>query len=181
MNPSAHHKLKQLQVDFQKKVNLFYNGYFETNIVSFLCAPSQNYAIATHLTIKPQCWWSANREFAHSLDRLTKKKNPFTSEAQVLFHENKQWIQQNDLSYAIHSLNNLPACVIQRLCWMYSISEIRDWQNKLSFCHFLSRLFWREAYTHNQRTKQNHVTPKNSVAHHLLPAMQHVNHITIYN
>lgn len=35
---------------------------------------------------------------------------------------------------------------------------------------------------HNQRTtKKNHEMPKNSVAHHLLPAMQLVNQITIYN
>lgn len=44
MNPSAHHKLKQLQVDFQKKANISYEGYFETNILSTLCPQLQNYA-----------------------------------------------------------------------------------------------------------------------------------------
>ena len=55
----------------------------------------------------------------------------------------------------------------------------------MSFC--LSVIFLSCKEVHSQRTKQtdkqkkNHVTPKNSVAHHLLPAMQHENHITIYN
>lgn len=131
MNASAHYKLKRLQVDFHEKVNI-------RTATLWL----QNDVIASQYTIIPQHWWRNHREL-----NFFELLQPFFY---PLEKHNEQCVQpkgsqQNESTYALHSLNNLPACVVQWLCWMYSTFE--------NVFHFLLRLFY--------KTEENKTKPYN--------------------
>lgn len=136
MNASAHNKLKRLQVDFHEKVNI-------RTATLWL----QNDVIASQYTIIPQPWWKNPRGTKHVLTTPA-FFYPWEKHNEQCVQPKQR--QQNELTYALHSLNNLPACVIQWLCWMYSTFENRFFISSWAY------------FTRKRKTRQNNTMKKKS-------------------
>lgn len=159
MNPSAHHKLKQSQVDFQKKANISWGLLWDKHLVLSVCSITKrcrSYTINNHtstlmkhrLRIHLQPKKITTFHYYGLKDFLHGNKQRLYVKQSVQPNESKA---SNELSYAIHSLNNLPACVIQWLCWMYSTFKKKRRNRQNEFLLFFSPGYFAKRYTKNKK------------------------------
>lgn len=134
MNPSAHHKLKQSQVDFQKeKRQTYHEGYFATLIlstqVSSVTKSSHGYIMNNHSSTLMEHKLIISDVHSRQMKQKSLSTNadsrPISwerrdGEFNGKHHVWPNYSQEDELNCAVHSPRNPPAFAAGWTCQMYS-------------------------------------------------------------